>query len=95
MSLITAANYEYQAALKKSTRKRRIEVNDLVILKPEILTGYQQKNAYGKMELCGMFSITPHTLKNILAGEPVRLFIAKRIAAALEIETPRLIQSWK
>lgn len=70
-------------------------MKDLVALKPNLILKHQQKKAIGRLEMCEAFSIVPHTLEKALDGKPVRLFIAQKIAAAMEIETAQLVQSWE
>ena len=67
---------------------------DMVIVKAELIEKYRRENALNKVELAAKFSIHGATSSNALAGEPVNLSIAKKIAKAMGIPAQDLIEKW-
>lgn len=67
---------------------------DMVIVKAGPIEQFRQGNALNKNELAEKFSINWMTSAKALAGKPINLSIAKKIARVMGIEAKDLIEQW-
>ena len=67
----------------------------MVILKVLPIEQFRQSSALSRTELATRLDVHFATLSKVLNGEPVALRVAKKIARALKVDTPKLIQAWQ
>lgn len=68
---------------------------DNVILRIALIEQFRRRAALTRTELAKTLGVHFATLLKVLNGKPVALKAAKKIACAMKIDTPKLIESWQ